>query len=75
MAKSKKKPIVEKLITTRKIDITGFLNLDKLQGLIMEIEDTGDVDVGRRLKKYNGEFGTLSFTVKNEEEVQQEIEE
>lgn len=63
MAKKSKKPIVEKISTTQTLDMTGFLNLDNLSGLIMELEDKGEVDMSNKLKKYNGRFGTLSFKI------------
>lgn len=67
MAKSKKKPIVESIVTTTTIKLTGILNLDELKGFGMEFEDQGEVDVTEKLKKYNGKFGTISFSEKDEE--------
>ena len=37
-----KKKISEKKITTTKLSIEGFLNLDELQGFTMEIEEEGE---------------------------------
>lgn len=68
MARSKK-PIVEKITTTTTVNLTGFLNADNLSGLLMEMEDKGEVDVVNHIKKYNGRFGTLSFTIKDEKEL------
>lgn len=69
MAK-KKKPIVEKVTVRKTLDLTGTLNLDNLQGLIIEMEDMGEKDVCSILKRYNGRFGTLSFIINETEELE-----
>lgn len=67
-----KKKISEKKITTTKLSIEGFLNLDELQGFTMEIEEEeeGEKDITEKLKTYNGQYGTLTWTVKEEEELE-----
>lgn len=72
MARKSKKPIVEKISTTHTLDMTGFLNLDNLSGLIIEMEEKGEVDVCEKLKKYNGRFGTLSFKITESSEISEE---
>ena len=56
-----KKKISEKKITTTKLSIEGFLNLDELQGFTMEIEEEGEKDITEKLKTYNGQYGTLTW--------------
>ena len=53
-----------------KLSIEGFLNLDELQGFTMEIEEEGEKDITEKLKTYNGQYGTLTFTVKEEEDIE-----
>lgn len=65
-----KKPISEKKVTTTKLSLEGTLNLDELQGFTMEFEEEGEKDVVEKLKKYNGQYGTLTFTVKEEEDIE-----
>lgn len=65
-----KKPISEKKVTTTKLSLEGTLNLDELQGFVMEFEEEGEKNVVEKLKKYNGQFGTLTFTVKQEEDIE-----
>lgn len=65
-----KKKISEKKTTTTKLSIEGFLNLDELQGFTMEIEEEGEKDITEKLKTYNGQYGTLTFTVKEEEDIE-----
>lgn len=65
-----RKKISEKKITTTKLSIEGFLNLDELQGFTMEIEEEGEKDITEKLKTYNGQYGTLTFTVKEEEDIE-----
>ncbi|WP_195618946.1 hypothetical protein [Clostridium paraputrificum] len=68
MAKNK---IQEKRTTTTKLSLEGTLNLDNLSGLVMEFEDEGEKDVVEKLKKYNGSYGTLTWTEKIEEEIEE----
>lgn len=63
--------ISEKKVITTKLSLEGFLNLDEMQGFQMEFEDEGQKDVTEKLKKYNGQYGTLTFTVKEEEEIEE----
>ena len=65
-----KKPISEKKVTTTKLSLEGTLNLDELQGFVIEFEEEGEKNVVEKLKKYNGQFGTLTFTVKQEEDIE-----
>lgn len=65
-----KKPISEKKVTTTKLSLEGTLNLDELQGFTMEFEEEGEKNVVEKLKKYNGQYGTLTFTVKEEEDIE-----
>jgi hypothetical protein len=65
-----KKPISEKKVTTTKLSLEGTLNLDELQGFVMEFEEEGEKNVVEKLKKYNGQYGTLTFTVKQEEDIE-----
>jgi hypothetical protein len=65
-----KKPISEKKVTTTKLSLEGTLNLDELQGFVMEFEEEGEKNVVEKLKKYNGQYGTLTFTVKEEEDIE-----
>lgn len=65
-----RKKISEKKTTTTKLSIEGFLNLDELQGFTMEIEEEGEKDITEKLKTYNGQYGTLTFTVKEEEDIE-----
>lgn len=69
MAKAKSK-ISEKKVTTTKLSLEGTLNLDSLEGFTMEFEDEGTRDVVEKLQKYNGQYGTLTFTVKEEEDLE-----
>lgn len=66
-----KKSINNKKVITEKLDITGTLNLDELQGFVVELEDEGEKDIVELLKSYNGKLGTLSFTVKTEELIEE----
>lgn len=36
----------------------------------MEIEEEGEKDITEKLKTYNGQYGTLTWTVKEEEELE-----
>lgn len=66
-----KKSINNKKVITEKLDITGTLNLDDLQGFVVELEDEGEKDIVELLKSYNGKLGTLSFVVKTEELIEE----
>lgn len=65
-----KKKISEKKTTTTKLSIECFLSLDELQGFLVEIEEEGEKDITEKLKSYNGQYGTLTWTVKEEEELE-----
>jgi hypothetical protein len=67
-----KKPIVEKITTTTKLDLTGTLNLDDLKGFLMEFEEKGEMDVCEKLRQYNGRYGVLSFTIRDEQTIEDE---
>lgn len=67
-----KKAISEKEVTTTTLSLEGTLNLDELQGFLMEFEDSGEKDVVEKLKKYNGRYGVLKFTIKDEKELDEE---
>ena len=66
MAKSK---INETRNIVTKLSLEGFLNIDNLEGFNMEFEDEGEKSVVELLKKYNGEYGTLTFTIKQQEDL------
>lgn len=66
-----KKSISEKKVTTTTLSLEGTLNLDNLQGFAMEFEDEGLKDIVEKLKKYNGQYGKLAFTVKEEEIIEE----
>lgn len=76
--KSKKKktsPLIETVTTNRTVKMTGTLNLENLKGLVLDVEEKGLKDLTNVLKKYDGEFGTLQFTIKESETVDIEDEE
>ena len=64
-----KKLISETRNTVIKLSLEGFLNIDNLEGFNMEFEDEGEKSVTDLLKKYNGQYGTLTFTVKEQEDL------
>ena len=64
-----KKLISETRNTVIKLSLEGFLNIDNLEGFNMEFEDEGEESVTDLLKKYNGQYGTLTFTVKEQEDL------
>ena len=64
-----KKLISETRNTVIKLSLEGFLNIDNLEGFNMEFEDEGEKSVTDLLKKYNGHYGTLTFTVKEQEDL------
>ena len=64
-----KKLISETRNTVIKLSLEGFLNIDNLEGFNMEFEDEGEKAVTDLLKKYNGQYGTLTFTVKEQEDL------
>ena len=66
MAKSK---INETKNIITKLSLEGFLNIDNLEGFNMEFEDEGEKSVVELLKKYNGQYGTLTFTIKEQEDL------
>lgn len=66
-----KKKVSEKRVTSTKLTIEGALNIDKLTGLILEVEDEGERDFTDILKKYNGSYGTLTWTEKIEEDIEE----
>lgn len=66
-----KKKISEKKSIITKLSLEGFLNLDNMEGFEMEFEDEGQKDITEKLKKYNGQYGALTFTVKEEEEIEE----
>ena len=55
--------------TVIKLSLEGFLNIDNLEGFNMEFEDEGEKSVTDLLKKYHGQYGTLTFTVKEQEDL------
>ena len=65
-----KKKISQKRVTTTKLSLEGFLNLDEMSGFHMEFEEEGQKDVTELLKRYDGQCGTLTFTVKEEEDIE-----
>lgn len=67
MAKSK---INEKIITDHKFNAEGTLNVDNLtEGqIILEVEDEGEVDLFKYLKKFNESYIKLSISDKVESE-------
>ena len=66
MAKSK---INETKNIITKLSLEGFLNIDNLEGFNMEFEDEGEKSIVDMLKKYNGKYGTLTFTIKQQEDL------
>lgn len=66
-----KKKVSEKKVTSTKLSIEGTLNIDELSGLVLEIEDEGEKDFSEILKKYNGSYGTLTWTEKLEEDIEE----
>ena len=64
-----KKLISETRNTVIKLSLEGFLNIDALEGFNMEFEDEGEKSIVDMLKKYNGEYGTLTFTIKQQEDL------
>lgn len=67
-----KKKISQKRVTTTKLSLEGFLNLEELkEGFLMEFEEEGQKDVTELLKRYDGQYGTLTFTVKEEEDIEE----
>jgi hypothetical protein len=66
-----KKAITEKKVTTTKLSLEGSLNLDELAGFKMEFEEEGEKDITSKFQKYNGQYGTLTWTVKEEEEIEE----
>jgi len=65
-----KKAISEKKVTTTKLSLEGTLNLDDLAGFLMEFEEEGEKNVDEKLKKYNGRYGVLTFSIKEEEDIE-----
>lgn len=61
-----KAKVQEKRVTTTKLSIEGVLKLDNLQGFVVELEEQGDLDIADKIKKYNGSYGTLTWTEKLE---------
>ena len=68
MAKNK---ISEKKTTTTKLSLEGTMNVEALQGFVMEFEGEGELDITEKLKKYDGQYGVLTFTVKEEENIEE----
>ena len=64
-----KKLISETRNTVTKLSLEGFLSIDNLEGFNMEFEDEGEKSIVDMLKKYNGEYGTLTFTIKQQEDL------
>ena len=66
MAKSK---INEKITTEHKLSIEGTLNVDNLSddGLVMEVEDIGEVSLAKYLQKFNGKYIKMIVADKVEE--------
>ena len=64
-----KKLISETKNIITKLSLEGFLNIDNLEGFNMEFEDEGEKSVVELLKKYNGQYGTLTFTIKEQEDL------
>jgi hypothetical protein len=66
MAKSK---IQEKIVTDHQFKAEGTLNVDKLQEgvFILEVEDEGEVDLYKYLKKFNESYIKISISDKNED--------
>ena len=64
-----KKLISETRNTVTKLSLEGFLSIDTLEGFNMEFEDEGEKSIVDMLKKYNGEYGTLTFTIKQQEDL------
>ena len=67
-----KKLISEKEVITTTLSLEGTLNLDNLSGFLMEFEETGEKSVDDKLKKYNGRYGVLKFTIKEEKDIDEE---
>lgn len=67
-----KKLISEKEVITTTLSLEGTLNLDELSGFLMEFEETGEKNVVEKLKKYNGRYGVLKFTIKDEKDIDEE---
>lgn len=72
MAKAKK--IQEKIVTDHQFKAEGILNVDNLQEgmFILEIEDIGEVDLVKYLKKFNESNIKLSISDKDETEAKDE---
>jgi hypothetical protein len=71
MAKSK---IQEKIVTDHKFNAEGTLNVDNLQEgvFILEVEDEGEVDLVKYLKKFNESYIKISISDKVESEPTEE---
>ena len=66
-----KKKISENKTITTKLSLEGFLNIDNLEGFDMEFEDEGVKSIVEKLQKYNGQYGTLTWTQKETEEIEE----
>lgn len=72
MAKKNKKPIVHKRTVKDSLILTGLLEIDNLQGFVMDMEEIGLVDVSDKLQVYNGAQVTISITQKMETDLTSE---
>ena len=68
------KKIQEKIITDHQFKAEGILNVDNLQEgmFILEVEDIGEVDLAKYLKKFNESSIKLSISDKDESEAKEE---
>jgi len=71
MAKSK---VQEKIITDHQFKAEGTLNVDNLQEgmFILEVEDEGEVDLYKYLKKFGDSYIKISISDKVEKEAKEE---
>lgn len=58
--------IKKKISKVKSLSIEGFLDLDNLEGFIVELEEEGVTDVTNLLKELNGAYVTLSIREKSD---------
>lgn len=66
MAKSK----ISKILTSNlKLNVEGTLNLENLQGFVMDIEEFGEQDITEILKTMDNAYVKINITQKDEKEI------
>lgn len=65
-----KKKSIKKTRTVKEVfTVEGFMNLEKLQGFCVDLDDAGLKDISKDFLELNGKFGKITLTISEDEDL------